>query len=107
MRQLLFLKDGTLFAKEFNRVVHGERGDYIEFEKSHIKPFLYKKFDNSLNEEDLIKLGYYYMWMYPPENEDTKVYYQLQRVKYADYIPGKYYVSPDMFERFKDPKKLF
>ncbi len=38
---------------------------------------------------------------------EVKVYYQLKKVKYADYLPGFYYVSINEFKDFKDPEKLF
>lgn len=34
IEQKLFLKNGFLFADGFERVVHGERGDYIELTKA-------------------------------------------------------------------------
>lgn len=105
MEQSLFLKDGTLFADEFIRVVHGGRGDYVEFELNQIKPELHKKFGEA--PDYLGDPGIYYEWMYPADLRSVKVYKQLRTVAYADYIPGKYYVSPDMFLNFKDPEKLF
>ena len=33
MIENVYLKNGQLFATEFVRVVHGERGDYVEFKK--------------------------------------------------------------------------
>lgn len=45
MKQDIYLPDGTLFAKEFVRVVHGGRGDYVEFEPEQ-NPF-FRLFPNS------------------------------------------------------------
>lgn len=53
MKQSIFLKDGTLFAEEFNRVVHGKRGDYVEFEKAQILLPLVSKFGNDITKDDL------------------------------------------------------
>lgn len=50
-KQDIRLPDGTLFAKEFNRVVHGDRGDYVEFEKKQILLSLISKFGNTLGED--------------------------------------------------------
>ncbi len=102
-KELIFLKDGSLFAKGYNRIVHGERGDYVEFEKNQIIPTLISKFGNSLSEN----LDIYYWWMIPKGNEYVKVYLQRKTVKYADYKIGKYYVSPKFFMNFKDPEQLF
>ena len=44
--QDLYLKNNPdiLFAKEFTRVVHGGRGDYVEFTREQIFPRLFYKF---------------------------------------------------------------
>lgn len=47
VKQKLFLKDGTLFVSEFERVVHGGRGDYIELTQEQIRLPLQSKFGNS------------------------------------------------------------
>lgn len=47
VKQKLFLKDGTLFASEFERVIHGGRGDYIELTQEQIRLPLQSKFGNS------------------------------------------------------------
>lgn len=47
VNQSLFLKDGTLLALKFERVVHGGRGDYIELTQDQIKLPLLSKFGNS------------------------------------------------------------
>ena len=49
VNEQLFLTDGSLFATKYNRVVHGQRGDYIELEKEHIIPELVSKFNNDLS----------------------------------------------------------
>lgn len=104
MKQDIFLNDGTLFAKEFNRVVHGKRGDYVEFEKTQILLPLVLKFGNDITKDNL---DIYYWWLHPITHPSVKVYLQRKTVKYADYKIGKYYVSPDLFKDFKDPERLF
>lgn len=103
-KQEVYLNDNTLFAKEFNRVVHGGRGDYVEFEKEQILLPLISKFGNDIENDNL---DIYYWWLYPKNHPEIKVYLQRKTVKYADYIIGKYYVSPNLFKNFKDPEKLF
>ena len=44
IEQDIYLKNGMLFAKSFERVVHGGRGDYVEFAHGQIIPVLYYKF---------------------------------------------------------------
>ena len=105
-KQDLYTKSGILLAKEFVRVVHGKRGDYVEFIKDQIIPLLHDKF-NPLPDEVLIQMGHYYAWLYPEGDQFCKVYKQVRTVTYADYKIGFYYVSPDSFIDFKDPEKLF
>lgn len=102
-KELIFLKDGSLFAKGYNRIVHGDRGDYVEFDKNQIIPKLQSKFGNSLNEN----IDIYYWWLHPIGKPDVKVYLQRKTVKYADYKIGKYYISPQLLKQFKDPEQLF
>lgn len=103
MEENIFLKNGTLFATGYNRIVHGERGDYVEFEKEHIIPKLVSKFGNKPTDN----LDIYYWWLTPVTDKNTKVYLQKKTVKYADYKIGKYYVSPYLLKNFKDPEQLF
>jgi len=103
MKQNLYLKNGTLLATGYNRVVHGERGDYIELEKEHFVQDLEYKFGFRNEVPDDI----YYIWLYPKSDKDVKIYYQLKTVKYADYKIGKFYISPFLLKNFKDPEQLF
>lgn len=96
---------GKHFATGYNRVVYGDHGPYLEFEERHIKMALSPKFPGKLPEEC------YYEWLVPADGSNTKVYAQKKDVKnlpnppagghrgnrkegYADYKPGKIYVSP-------------
>jgi len=103
MKENIYLKNNTLFATGYNRIVHGERGDYVEFERDDIVPELIFKFNNEPDQD----LDIYYWWLYPSTDENTKVYLQKKTVKYADYKIGKYYVSPSLLKDFKDPEQLF
>lgn len=103
VNEKLYLKDGSLFANCYNRVVHGKRGDYIELEKEHIVPELVSKFGNDIN----IPIDRYYFWLHPLNKPEFKVYLQLKTVKYADYKIGKYYISPELIKDYKDPECLF
>lgn len=104
MQTNIYLLDGTLFALGFNRVVHGKRGDYVEFEENQILLPLFSKFGNDISKDDL---DIYYWWLFPEGHPEVKVYLQKKTVKYADYKVGKLYVSPTLFKDFKDPEKLF
>lgn len=113
--QDIYLKNNTLFAQSFERVVHGGRGDYVEFRYEQIIPNLYYKFvvdeyntpiKFDINNVDMYN-GFYYHWLLPETDLATKVYYQMKTVKYADYKIGYFYVSPALFIDFKDPDALF
>jgi hypothetical protein len=79
----------TLFAVGYNRVVYGNRGPYVEFEASQVKVELDHRFpENELPDEA------YYEWLTVNDASQIKVYNQRRRVSYADYRPGKLYVSP-------------
>lgn len=140
--QDLYLKNNPdiLFAKKFTRVVHGGRGDYVEFTREQIFPRLFYKFppeivntkDQELFDQTFANpllhiitpsrkiayvefdinnfekyTGFYYHWLYPEDSVDTKVYFQLRTVKYADYKLYHFYVAPDLFIDFYDPMRLF
>ena len=123
--QNLYLKDNprVLFAKEFTRIVHGGRGDYVEFTRSQIIPKLFYKFPPETIEDNLEGTsrnivefdintfekytGFYYHWLYPEYSINTKVYFQLKTVKYADYKLYHFYVAPDLFIDYYDPRRLF
>lgn len=103
INETLYLKDGTQLATAYNRVVHGERGDYVELEPSQFDVELLSKFHNDIEKDSP---GYYY-WLYPTGHPDVKIYKQVRTVKYADYKVGKYYISPIFLRDFKDKEKLF
>jgi len=96
---------GTLLASQYNRMVYGDHGPYVEFELDHFCVELIPKFKN------IIPFDAYYEWMTIDDTSDIKIYRQLRDVKnlpnppspgykgnriegYADYTPGKYYISP-------------
>ena len=77
----------------FNRVVHGERGSYVEFETEH----LIKENVSIPNNQKWRttskwhKKVYYYE--YRTNDDSIMLYFQRKTVSYADYIVGKWYVS--------------
>ena len=104
MEQKIYLKNDVLFANEFVRVVHGGRGDYVEFYEEQILCPLISRFGNDIQNERTSE--HYYYWLYPESYRNTKVYLQLKTVKYADYKIGMLYVAPNEFKDFRDPEKL-
>jgi hypothetical protein len=101
----LTTKLGYPLTNGYTRLVVGDYGAYIEFEDAHLVAKLATKFPGK--QATWVK----YIWMVHPGEvhwieerrrkdppcllEPTKIYLQQHTVKYADYVPGKYYVSPD------------
>ena len=69
------LLDGTTFAVGYRRIVYGDHGPYVEFEASDIRLPLYNRFPG------FQKPDIYYIWQYPMDHRDVKVYYQLRDVR--------------------------
>ena len=84
---------GINIAKGYNRVVYGGRGPYIEFERHHFTCALKSKYGNSFDSVPK-KSNYYYVWVMPEKAPDIKIYYQIKKVKYADYRLDRFYVDP-------------
>lgn len=101
----LYFLDGVLFADDFERVVHGGRGDYVELTKEQIVVRLVSKFDQKLPDE-VTNEDFFYYWLVP-EGRDEKIYWQVNTVDYADYKKGYYYISPKLLKEFREDKKVF
>ena len=88
--------DGTLISDDYNRIVIGDYGAFIEFDKSQVfKNHLKIKSGQEyrINDPKYSEHVKYY-WLTPKDNSDMKVYYQKRTVGYADYSPEMFYVSP-------------
>jgi hypothetical protein len=115
----------TLIALGYNRVVYGDHGPYIEFERYHFKIELVSKFGHSLPTDlpSIEESQYYYYWL-RPKGLNIKVYWQIKPVTnlpqapkrvdgkpskfnrkegYADYKRNKYYVDPYEFSVIDKP----
>jgi hypothetical protein len=102
----LYFNSGELFSNGYERVVHGERGPYIELNKEQIVCPLKSKFNNNpyntYTGELITLVPYYYYWLVPESGTMEKVYLQVKTVKYADYKIGYYYISPTLIKEFKE-----
>ena len=80
-----------VISKDYNRVVIGQRGPYVEFDKNQIRcNALY------IPNSQLYRLSdpkVYYI-EFRTADFDVKVYYQMRSVAYADYKIGCFYISP-------------
>lgn len=116
----VFFLRGLLFAIGYSRVVYGDHGPYVEFERKHILCPLKPKFGKMPEElppEDSV--SFYYFWLEPCAHPGSKIYWQIKPVTdrpnaprrddgrpsafnrkegYADYKRGFYYANPYEFE---------
>lgn len=85
-------------AEKFERIVHGGRGAYVEFdEKDIISSGLYVPESQAWR---LHSDKAYYIELRHMEYKKAKIYSQLKTVDYADYKVGYYYISPVYLENF-------
>jgi len=101
----LYFLDGTLFANDFERVVHGGRGDFVELTNQQIEVNLLSKFNQPLPDQ-VSDESFYYYWLVP-EGREEKVYWQVNIVGYADYKKGYYYISPKLLKPFNEDKRKY
>lgn len=101
-----FTKSGTLVSKGYTRVVIGERGPYIEFNRNQVKG---KNFSIPVTAKyRLTDKRVYYIEARSKDESLVKIYYQKKTVKYADYKLGMCYISPfdltsDKYETLVEP----
>jgi len=89
----VFTKSGLQIAHNFERIVHGGRGDYIEITEKDI-------IDSSIEipEETAWRLFFdraYYLEFRSKDVCNVMIYFQKMLVNYADYKIGFYYVDPE------------
>ena len=89
--------NGQPIASGFNRIVHGGRGDYVEFRPDQILGGCLHIPDNA--KWRLTRPLCYYIEH--RTNAGTKVYEQKRQVNYADYQIGMFYISPKKLSGFK------
>jgi len=96
----VFLKDGMLLSKGFVRIVHGDRGDYVEI---HSDQVCLENLFIPPDQQWRVKNALVYYTEYRTKSSagilqqcggNVKVYFQVRTVDYADYRVGMYYVSP-------------
>lgn len=97
----LYLPNTNLFAQGYERIVYGDHGPYIEFNKEQIKLKLFSKFGNDIDFDNLPDLNYkyYYYWLYPYSDNTIKVYLQIKPVSNLPNAPKRYDGKPSSFDR--------
>lgn len=91
--QPLYTLNGTLICKNFDRIVIGDYGAYIEFSSDQANK---ENFIIAPGQEYRLEPRYSnvkYIWLTINDDSEIKIYYQKNTVSYADYVPKKYYVS--------------
>lgn len=89
----LYTINGSLICNTFDRIVIGDYGAYIEFSSEQANKDL---FIIAPGQEYRLEPRYNnvkYIWLTINDDSQVKIYYQKNRVTYADYQPKKYYVS--------------
>lgn len=84
--------EGTRICEHYTRVVVGDYGAYFEICPSLMTDMIVIKEGQEYRLDpkyDKVK----YEWYTIEDGSDIKIYKQLRTVKYADYVPGMYYVS--------------
>jgi len=88
----LYTLHNEMISIGYERVVFGKRGPYVELNKFQIQE---KKL--YIPTEQLYRLSdpkVFYIEFRSTDQSNTKVYYQLRNVAYADYKIGNFYISP-------------
>lgn len=91
----LFSKNKTLLITEYERIVIGGRGPYVEckfeqivLQNFHIPP------DQLWRTQVTLNNNAYYVEYRSNDKSNVKLYYQLKLVDYADYKLNLFYISP-------------
>lgn len=92
--QPLYTVNGTKICDEFDRIVIGDYGAYIEFssEQANKNLFLIAP-GQEYRIDNLRYANVKYAWLTINDDSQIKIYYQKNTVSYADYKVQKYYVS--------------
>ena len=91
--QPLYTVKGSKICNNFDRIVIGDYGAYIEFSSEQANKDL---FTIAAGQEYRLEPRYNnvkYIWLTIEDGSQVKIYYQKNTVSYADYKPQKYYIS--------------
>ena len=88
----VYLKDGMLLSNGFVRIVHGDRGDYVEIHSDQMCIDVLHIPDDELWRVNSVMA--YYVEYRTTGSGGFKVYLQKRPVEYAGYIVDMYYISP-------------
>lgn len=93
---VLYTKTGTVVCNGYTRIVVGDYGAFIEFDKEQAN---FNKYIIAPGQEYRVNDLKYsknvkYIWMTIADGSNIKIYKQKKKVAYADYRGGMFYISP-------------
>ena len=91
----LYGASGLKIANGYNRIVIGDYGAYVEImpEDMAHENIVVKKGQEYRDNDERYSGKVKYSWLTLRDDSDVKIYFQKREVAYADYVPGRYYVS--------------
>ena len=93
-KDTLYTLSGSPICSGYDRIVIGDYGAFIEFSQSVFSDsFIIKPGQEYRVNDERYSKNVKYIWMTIDDGSQIKIYFQKRKVTYADYRPGKYYVS--------------
>lgn len=90
----LFTINGSMVCTDYNRIVVGDYGAFVEFDPHYEGTnFIIAPGQEYRVNDERYSQNVKYIWLTINDGSGIKIYKQKKRVSYADYIPGRYYVS--------------
>lgn len=93
--QPLYTSKSTLLCTSFDRIVIGDYGAFVEFStnQANSNMFIVAPGQEYRINDPRYSKNCKYEWYTVNDRSNVKIYKQKRTVSYADYQPGKYYVS--------------
>lgn len=90
----MFTLKGTKICDSYDRIVVGDYGAFIEFSNEpENTEFIIQHGQEYRINDPRYSQNVKYIWMTIDDGSRIKIYKQKKTVSYADYLPGKFYVS--------------
>lgn len=93
-KDTLYTLSGSPISDGYDRIVVGDYGAFIEFSRSVFSDsFIVQPGQEYRIDDERYSKNVKYIWLTINDGSDIKIYFQKKGVTYADYKPGRYYVS--------------
>ena len=93
-KDTLYTLSGSPICDGYDRIVVGDYGAFIEFSRSVFSDsFIVQPGQEYRIDDERYSKNVKYIWLTINDGSDIKIYFQKKGVTYADYKPGRYYVS--------------